>query len=176
MNKENIIDYVAQTPHNPNKKVLDDMLETLIEENGSSGGTTFKTFNVQLAENTILEIVDMGNNLVAVTFTLKDGKGLASAPLQYMLPTDNTEFTEWIKDKMILLTVTPLVNLYGKTGLQGSYCCFNYLGMLGGAETDLGGAFGLMANFYDSETFKFTDETLQSLAFTAVTSLGVNLG
>ena len=34
MNKENIIDYVLQTPHNPNKKVLDDMLETLIEENG----------------------------------------------------------------------------------------------------------------------------------------------
>ena len=36
MNKENIIDYVAHTPHNPNKKVLDDMLETLIEENGNS--------------------------------------------------------------------------------------------------------------------------------------------
>ena len=37
MNKENIIDYVVQTPHNPNKKVLDDMLETLIEENGKGG-------------------------------------------------------------------------------------------------------------------------------------------
>ena len=42
MNKENIIDYVVQTPHNPNKKVLDDMLETLIEENGT-GGTGFPT-------------------------------------------------------------------------------------------------------------------------------------
>lgn len=38
MNKENIIDYVTQTPHNPNKKVLDDMLETLIEENGGGRG------------------------------------------------------------------------------------------------------------------------------------------
>ena len=37
MNKENIIDYVVQTPHNPNKKVLDDMLETFIEENGKGG-------------------------------------------------------------------------------------------------------------------------------------------
>lgn len=46
MNKENIIDYVIQTPHNPNKKVLDDMLETLIEENG--GGDT--SVSEQIAE------------------------------------------------------------------------------------------------------------------------------
>ena len=46
MNKENIIDYVVQTPHNPNKKVLDDMLETLIEENG--GGNT--SVSEQIAE------------------------------------------------------------------------------------------------------------------------------
>lgn len=33
MNKEDIIDYVAQTPHNSNKKVLDDMLDTLMDDN-----------------------------------------------------------------------------------------------------------------------------------------------
>ena len=41
MNKENIIDYVLQTPHNPNKKVLDDMLETLIEESGGADNLTY---------------------------------------------------------------------------------------------------------------------------------------
>ena len=41
MNKENIIDYVVQTPHNPNKKVLNDMLETLIEENGGTDNPTY---------------------------------------------------------------------------------------------------------------------------------------
>ena len=41
MNKENIIDYVIQTPHNPNKKVLDDMLETLIEESGGADNLTY---------------------------------------------------------------------------------------------------------------------------------------
>ena len=34
MKVEDIIDYVVHTPHNPNKKVLRDMLETLIKENG----------------------------------------------------------------------------------------------------------------------------------------------
>ena len=33
MNKEDIIDYVTQTPHNSNKKVLDDMLDTLMDDN-----------------------------------------------------------------------------------------------------------------------------------------------
>ena len=41
MNKENIIDYVVHTPHNPNKKVLNDMLETLIEENGGTDNPTY---------------------------------------------------------------------------------------------------------------------------------------
>ena len=174
MNKENIIDYVVHTPHNPNKKVLDDMLETLIEENGSSGGTTFKTFNVQLAENAHLNIVDMGNNLVIVTFTLKDNQTPAKEPLQYTLPTDNAEFTEWIKDKMIVVATPALTTAYGSTGRQGTYL-INYLGMLGGAETDLGGAFALSAMF-DVSDEGFTDEKLLSLGFTTVTSLGVNLG
>lgn len=34
MKIEDIIDYVVYTPNNPNKKVLYDMLETLIKESG----------------------------------------------------------------------------------------------------------------------------------------------
>lgn len=142
-----------------------------LKQNGGSGGTAFKTFNVQLAENAHLNIVDMGNNLVIVTFTLKDNQTPAKESLPYILPTDNAEFTEWIKDKVVLVTTTPLTSVYGATGRQGSYL-INYLGMLGGAETDLGGAFILMPMFDDSDE-GFTDEKLQSLAFTAVASLGV---
>lgn len=60
MNKENIIDYVVHTPHNPNKKVLDDMLETLIEENGSPGECDWNTmknkpFGEEVTRSNILE-------------------------------------------------------------------------------------------------------------------------
>ena len=41
MNKENIIDYVAQTPYNSNKKVLGDMLDTLMEENKGNDNIIF---------------------------------------------------------------------------------------------------------------------------------------
>lgn len=77
MNKENIIDYVVQTPHNPNKKVLDDMLETLIEENGSGGGGSFifkiecmdsYTCNILYKDKTIrIEKDDADNEYYPVT-------------------------------------------------------------------------------------------------------------
>ena len=58
MNKENIIDYVVQTPHNPNKKVLDDMLETLIEENGG-GNTSVSEHNIStVAHNDIRLLIE----------------------------------------------------------------------------------------------------------------------
>ena len=44
MNKEDIINYVAQTPYNSNKKVLGDMLDTLMEENKGNDNIMFCNF------------------------------------------------------------------------------------------------------------------------------------
>ena len=38
MTKEKIIEYVLTTPHNPNRAVLNDMLETYLADNGGGGG------------------------------------------------------------------------------------------------------------------------------------------
>lgn len=40
MTKEKIIEYVLTTPHNPNRAVLNDMLETYLADNGGGGGDT----------------------------------------------------------------------------------------------------------------------------------------
>lgn len=40
MTKEKIIEYVLTTPHNPNRAVLSDMLETYLADNGGGGGDT----------------------------------------------------------------------------------------------------------------------------------------
>lgn len=40
MTKEEIIEYVLTTPHNPNRAVLSDMLETYLTDNGGGGGDT----------------------------------------------------------------------------------------------------------------------------------------
>lgn len=39
MTKEKIIEYVLTTPHNPNRAVLSDMLETYLADNGGGGDT-----------------------------------------------------------------------------------------------------------------------------------------
>ena len=75
MNKENIIDYVIQTPHNPNKKVLDDMLETLIEESGGADNLTYswndledKPFGEKVEQTVVFE-----NQIVTSTHVTMSG-------------------------------------------------------------------------------------------------------
>ena len=79
MNKENIIDYVVHTPHNPNKKVLDDMLETLIEENGA-GECDWNTLKNKPFEETIevAEIYPLQNIEASEGDEEFDYKGYAS--------------------------------------------------------------------------------------------------
>lgn len=97
MNKENIIDYVAQTPHNSNKKVLDDMLDTLIDDNilqsdWNQNDDTAKDYikNRPFYEESSLQYFDLTNNLTFKTdtsggITTQHGSGILDLPFVFTI-------------------------------------------------------------------------------------------
>ena len=75
MNKEDIINYVTQTPYNSNKKVLDDMLDTLIEENSNSALIVPFT---RVSDNTYSFPYDMRNEILTALY---EGRKVISSGL-----------------------------------------------------------------------------------------------
>lgn len=95
MNKEDIINYVAQTPYNSNKKVLDDMLDTLMEDNiqqsdWNQNDDTAKDYikNRPFYEENILQYFDLTDDFTFETdtsggITMQIGNGMLALPFVF---------------------------------------------------------------------------------------------
>lgn len=132
---------------------IDALSKLLNVGGGSGGGVSFKTFDLTLDDSTTMKITDMGNGMAHIHFMFMGSRIAYGSPdygkILYSLPSDNTEFVEWMKNKQFVFAVTPFLNVANSEGDPEAQAGYGYIVMLGGANTELGNSMNLVPAPFD---------------------------